>query len=339
MHKIIRLFLLSLLFTVAAQAQVQKVKLNSITVDGNITADASMVRLNSGLVAGSEVSGEDIQQAVRNLWSLNIFADIQIYVTNQSYEGLDLLIKVQEYPRLREVTIEGFDEFSKDDVEEELDTYRSMVVTPFRIARMKKNLLKKYHEEGYLLADVAIDTATSGKNYVNLNVIIVEGKEVQIEKIRIHGYTELDPEDLVDAMEETQEDRWWRSADFDPKKYEEDKQKVVLFMKENGYRDAEILRDSLSYNEDHTDLYLDIWVHEGNKYYFGNISFEGNVIFDEEILLANLDIEKGDLYDQKKYDEGIRDRLQKLYYNQGYLFANIKPTETPLENEDRKSVV
>ena len=112
MHKIIRLFLLSLLFTVAAQAQVQKVKLNSITVDGNITADASMVRLNSGLVAGSEVSGEDIQQAVRNLWSLNIFADIQIYVTNQSYEGLDLLIKVQEYPRLREVTIEGFDEFS-----------------------------------------------------------------------------------------------------------------------------------------------------------------------------------------------------------------------------------
>jgi len=332
-HKIIRLFLLSLLFTVAAQAQVQKVKLNSITVDGNITADASMVRLNSGLVAGSEVSGEDIQQAVRNLWSLNIFADIQIYVTNQSYEGLDLLIKVQEYPRLREVTIEGFDEFSKDDVEEELDTYRSMVVTPFRIARMKKNLLKKYHEEGYLLADVAIDTATSGKNYVNLNVIIVEGKEVQIEKIRIHGYTELDPEDLVDAMEETQEDRWWRSADFDPKKYEEDKQKVVLFMKENGYRDAEILRDSLSYNEDHTDLYLDIWVHEGNKYYFGNISFEGNVIFDEEMLLANLDIEKGDLYDQKKYDEGIRDRLQKLYYNQGYLFANIQPTETPLEND------
>ena len=333
MQRLIRVFLITLFSMAALQAQTHKVKLNSITVDGNITADAAMIRLNSGLISGANVSGEDIQQAVRNLWSLNIFSDIQIYVTNQSVEGLDLFIKVKEYPRLREVKIEGYDALSKDEVEDELDTYRGMVITPFRLAKMKKFLLKKYHTEGYLLAEVAIDTVVAGKNYVNLNITIDEGNEVQVEKITFHGNENIDADDLLDAMEEIKEDRWWRSADFDPKKYEEDKEKVVLYMKENGYRDAEILRDSLSYSEDRSDLYIDIWLNEGNKYYFGDISFEGNVLFSDEMMKENLDIEKGDLYNQKKYDEGIRDRLQKMYYNQGYLFANIQPKETPVHND------
>ncbi len=333
MHKIIRLSLLLLVMVVFSQGQTQKVKINSIAVEGNITADAGMVRFNSGLTAGAEITGEDIQQAIKNLWSLSIFSDIQIYMTNQTRDGIDLLIKVKEFPRLRKVAISGYDQLSKDDVEEVLDTYRSMVVTPYKIAKMKKNLLKKYHAEGYLLATVAIDTVSAGKNYVNLNVAIDEGQEVQVEKIRFHGNKFLDEEDLRDAMEEIKEDRWWRSADFDPKKYEEDKQKILQYCKENGFRDAEILKDSLSYSEDKSDLYIDIWISEGNKYYFGDISFEGNVIFSDDVLRASLDISKGDLYDQKKYDEGVRDRLQKMYYNQGYLFANIQPIETPVHQD------
>ena len=161
-------------------------------------------------------------------------------------------------------------------------------------------------------------------------MIINEGQEVQIERITFHGNENFENDDLLSEMDEIQEDRWWRSADFDPKKFDEDKAKVVQYYKENGYRDAEVLRDSISYNEDRTDLYIDIWVYEGNKYYFGDITFEGNVIFSEEELLLNLDIERGDVYDQKKYDEGIRDRLQKMYYNQGYLFAQIQPREIPV---------
>ncbi|MBN2423575.1 MAG: outer membrane protein assembly factor BamA [Calditrichaceae bacterium] len=329
MRNICSLLLFIFLSMSILTAQVQKIRINTITIEGNETSDAGMIRLNTGLTAGSEITGEDIQKAVKNLWALNIFSDVQVYVTNQSYQGLDLLIKVKEYPRLNDMVIKGYDELSQKEVEEELDTYRGMRVTPFKISRMKKKLLKKYRDEGFLLADVAFDTVSAGKNRVNLEVNIQEGVEVQVEKITFHGNENFDDDDLKGAMDEVKEDRWWRSADFNPKKFEEDKQKIVQFYKENGYRDAEVIRDSISYSEDHSDLYIDIWVAEGNKYYFGDISFEGNVIFTAEELQANLDIEKGDLYDQKKYDEGVRDRLQKMYYNQGYLFAQIQPREVP----------
>ena len=311
----------------------QKVKINSITVEGNRTADASSIRFNSGLRAGDEITGEDIQKAIKNLWALHIFSDIRIYVVNQTMSGLDLLIRVKEYPRLHDVVIKGEDALSKKEVEDQLDTYRGMIVAPYKIAKMKKNLLTKYHDEGYLLAEVNIDTVAAKKGYVDLVVDINEGKEVQVKKIRFHGNKEFDDDDLKGAMKEIKEDRWWRSADFDPKKYEEDKQKIVEFYKNHGYRDAEIVKDSLSYSEDRSDLFIDIWVNEGNKYYFGDITFEGNTIFSDEELQSSLDILKGDVYDQKKYDEGIRDRLQKLYYDQGYLFANIQPKEIPVSKD------
>lgn len=312
--------------------QAQKIKINSIVVKGN-TVDASSIRLNSGLTAGMEITGEDLQQAVRSLWALRIFSDVQIYIQNQSAEGIDLLIKVEEFPRLGNVSIEGYDELSEKEVQESLNTYRGMVVTPYKIFKMKNTLLDKYKEEGYLLAEVDIDTVHAKTNRVDLLVDIREGREVQVETISFHNNENFEDDKLRGQMDDIKEDRWWRGADFDHKKFEADKERIVQFYKENGFRDAEVIKDSLSYSEDKSDLFIDIWVYEGNKYYFGDIAFEGNVIFSNEELQTAMDIRKGDTYDQKKFDEGIQTRVKTMYYNQGYLFANVIPREIPVSED------
>jgi len=303
---------------------------NSIVIEGNNEAQSSSIRLNSGLLIGNDITGEDLQQAIKNLWALGLFSDLQIFVDNQTSTGIDIIIKVKEYPRLNKIVISGNDEFDSDEIEDDLTTYKRMIVSDYRLFKIKQTIKKKYLEEGYLLAEVNIDTSAVSPGIVNVKVDINEGEEVQIEGITFHDNVAIEDDDLKDAMEETQEDRWWRSADFDPKKYEEDKQLVIQYYRENGYRDAEILRDSTYYNEDKTDMFIDIWVYEGNKYYFGDLTFSGNTIFDNEELSNALDLVRGDVYDQLKYDEGIRDRLQKMYYNQGYLFAQIQPIETPV---------
>ena len=142
----------------------------------------------------------------------------------------------------------------------------------------------------------------TGNEYGANNTNVVEMYSLAFnndEQITFYDNNAFDDDDLKDAMEEISEDRWWRSADFDPEKYKEDKDLIVQFYKENGYRDAEIIRDSLYYSEDREDLFIDIWVYEGNKYHFGKITFSGNEIFTENELQATLDIEKGDIYDQK----------------------------------------
>ncbi|MCK4753628.1 MAG: outer membrane protein assembly factor BamA, partial [Calditrichia bacterium] len=96
------------------------------------------------------------------------------------------------------------------------------------------------------------------------------------------------------------------------------------------YRDVEILRDSVYYSEDGKNIYIDISISQGPKYYFGDINFSGQSIFREIELAEALDIRKGDVYNQIKYNEGITERLQKMYYNQGYLFAQVQPIEKPV---------
>lgn len=324
---------LVLLWLATGLAQERKIRIASITVEGNKAAEASSVRLNSGLLVGNEITGDDLQQAVKNLWAIRLFSDIKILVANQTSDGIDLIIRVAEYPRMNELVINGTDELDNDDIEKEIATYKGMVVSTFKLAKIKSTIRKMYMDEGYLLAEVTVDTVSAETGRVDIKVDVVEGARVQIEKITFHGNEAFDDDDLKDEMEEIQEDRWWRSADFDAKKYKDDQELVLQFYRENGYRDAEILRDSLYYSQDRQEMYIDIWVYEGNKYYFGNIAFSGNTIFDDEELSVALDIKRGDSYDQKKYDEGIRDRLQKMYYNQGYLFAQVQPKESPIAKD------
>ena len=318
------------LLTGLSTAQVTKIKIASIAVEGNRTAEASSIRLNSGLIAGSEIAREDLQKAVKNLWSLGLFSDVKIFVTGQSAEGIDILIRVIEYPRLQTLEITGNDEIDSDDIDKEILTYKGMKVSSYKISKIRQKIKEMYIEEGYLLAEVNIDTTVVQPGIVDMAINIDEGPEVQVERITFHENEAIDDDDLKDAMEEIQEDNWWRSADFDHKKYAEDLDRVVEYYRENGYRDAQILRDSISYSDDRQDMYIDIWVYEGEKYYFGDIAFSGNTIFSDQELAYALGIEKGDSYDQKKYSEGINENLQKMYYNQGYLFAQIQPRETPV---------
>jgi outer membrane protein insertion porin family len=313
-----------------SQSQVRKIKISSITVEGNKTADASSVRLNSGLMVGQEIGGEDIQAAVKNLWALGIFSDIQIFVASQTSDGIEMVIRVTEYPRMNKIEFKGDNELDRDDLEKEISAYKGMKVSTYKLYKIRQAIEKMYAKEGFLLAVVQVDTVSAGSGSVDIRIQIVEGKEVQVEKISFHGQQVLDEDDLRGAMEEVKEDRWWRSADFDEKKYLEDLEKVLEYCRENGYRDAEILRDSISYSPDKQDMYIDIWLYEGEKYYFGKVSFSGYTIFSNEELVYALDIEKGESYDQKKYNKGITERLQKMYYDQGYLFAQIQPQEMPI---------
>ncbi|MCK5076310.1 MAG: outer membrane protein assembly factor BamA [Calditrichia bacterium] len=147
--------------------------------------------------------------------------------------------------------------------------------------------------------------------------------------MRFHNNEILTEKKLKKQLKEIKEDRWWRGADFDPKKYEEDKEKIILYCQKEGFRDARILRDSLSYNDDKDALFIDIWIEEGTQYYFGDVKFDGNTIFTDEELQREVLFTKGDIYDLEDFEKTINEKIKSKYYNEGYLFAQIQPVETP----------
>jgi outer membrane protein insertion porin family len=333
-RKLIAILFLLLILPLTALAQKRSVKILGLSVEGNKTVDASMIRLSSGLNVGSEVTGDGIQEAIKQLWRLSLFSDIQILVDRELADGAYLVIHVVEYPRLEKVEIEGNKKLKKDDVETILNLYPGQVVSPTLISRAKSKLYDKYKEKGYLLAKIKANQYISrdDSNRVLVRFVFEEGNKVQIEKINFHGNDHFSDGKLRKQMKKTKEDRWWRGADFDREKYAEDQGKLLDFYFNHGYRDAEILRDSLYYSPDRSDMFVDIWLHEGEQYTFGNITWKGNTVFSVEQLTASLGFSTGETYSKKKLDEALSQRIGTLYYDRGYIYAQVEPTEVPGEN-------
>ena len=131
---------------------------------------------------------------------------------------------------------------------------------------------------------------------------------------------------------------FFNGSKYNPKEYRADKDKAIAFYNSKGFRDAKILEDSIyKFSED--KINIDISLVEGNKYYYRNISFTGNYIHDDAVLLAKLGIQKGDVYDKETLDKRLNydpqkgDDVSSLYQDNGYLFFSIDPVEVNVSGD------
>jgi outer membrane protein insertion porin family len=308
----------------------RKAKILDIQVEGNLSVDQNLIKLQSGLAEGAMVTGDDIQNAIKTLWDLKIFSDIQILLDKKVGDNLYITIKVAEYPHLAKVEFKGNKKIKEKDLEKKIDFYRGLSVGPSQVARWRRQLLELYKEKGYLLAEIEPDMkpSTTDTNRINVIFDIRENNKVQVKKINFYGSTAFSSKKLRKQMKETRQDTWWRGADFDPDKYVEDKALVLDFLRSKGFRDAEIVKDSLYYGPDKKNMFIDIWVDEGQKYYFGKIDFDGNKLFKDEQLSQFVGYKEGDEYSLKKLQESISEKLGTLYWDAGYIWAQINPKET-----------
>ena len=139
-------------------------------------------------------------------------------------------------------------------------------------------------------------------------------------------------------------DPWFRfklfsSAKFNEKKYIEDKEKILEYYNSLGYRDANIVADTQYY--DHKGrLNISLKVNEGNKYYFGNMTWKGNTKYPDSILNMLLRIKKGETYNLEVLNKRLGKQLSpeggdvsSLYMDDGYLFFSVNPVETSVYND------
>ena len=77
---------------------------------------------------------------------------------------------------------------------------------------------------------------------------------------------------------------------------------------------------------------------EGNQYYFRNISWKGNSIYETSVLEEVLGISKGEIYNQElletrlRFSQDGRD-VSTLYMDNGYLFFQVDPIEVAVQDD------
>lgn len=325
-------------------ARKQVFQILGISVEGNTVAEAPAIITNAGLKVGDEITipGEQAAEAIRRLWALSIFSDVQIVVERVVGAGVYLLIRVKEHPRLERIEVEGEDDVSEKDILKKIDLIKGQILTPQTVSRIVKDVKKLYEEKGFLLTTITPETFedSGAKNRSVLRLTIEEGKDVRVGKITFAGNTVFDDGDLKGEMD-TGEKKWWKfwsRGRLDRKKFEEDKEKIVKFYQKHGYRDAQVLGDSIWYNEAKDRMYVEISVYEGPQYKIRDISWEGNTVYPDRMLNERVGLDPGDVFDVEKFQSnlyGNKDQtdVASLYLDNGYLYYQVSPEVTPVAED------
>ncbi|MGC1203900.1 MAG: POTRA domain-containing protein [Flavobacteriaceae bacterium] len=320
----------------------EKYILGEITVSGNTNFSEQTIVAYSGLSKGKEMTipGEDISNAIKKLWKSNLFSDIEIYITKIEDNVATLEIRLSDLPQLNELKINGVKKSKIEGITNDTKLKKGVKVTENLITTTKNFLAKKYKKQGFLNSKILINTIevkdSIETSRVNMVLNVDKGEKVKIKNIVFNGNDVLSDKKLRKSMKNTKKInrlRILKRSKFIDSAYQVDLGRIIDTYKENGYRDARILSDSIIYNKDHT-ISLQIDVTEGEQYTFGNITFIGNTVYTNEQLSRLIRINKGDTYNGVLLQERIQDNskpdaqdIANQYQNYGYLFSTINPVE------------
>ncbi len=321
--------------------------LEEVTVTGITNFSETTIVSFSGLRKGQEIiiPGEQISDALKKLWASKLFSSIDIYLVKTEDNKAYLEINLADLPELNELEIQGVKKKKKEGIIKDNNLTKGVKVTENLVTTTRNYLTNKYKKDGYLNTKVSVNTNEVAKDSieksrVNMLVYIDKGQKVKIDKITFNGNEKLSDKKLRKTMKNTKKKnflRFLKRSKFIEEDYKEDLVSIIDKYKENGYRDARIISDSIIY-KNKKNISLDITLEEGEQYKYGKIIFVGNSVYTDEQLHSVLRIKEGETYNGVELRKRIADDtkpdaldLTNLYQNSGYLFSSINPVETSAE--------
>jgi len=295
----------------------------------------------TGLKVGDQIRipGNEIPQAIKALWKLRLFTDVQIYKEKSVGDILFLEIIVEERPRYIRHSFKGVKKSKHDDLNGIIAKHllKGNIVTENAKVNAMEGIKAYFREKGYLDTEANIIETPDEKNVnaVRLVFDIDKKDRVKIYDITFSGNDNIKDKKLRKMMKGTRRKRRiFSGSKLIKPDYEDDKKKLIAYYNTIGFRDAKIIKDSISRNKK-GQLLIDITIDEGNRYFFRNIAWKGNSIYDTPTLAGVLGIEKGDVYNQELLQTRLsfsldgRD-ISTLYLDNGYLFFRVDPVETSI---------
>lgn len=318
-------------------------KLAGLTVTGIEGYEDYVLTGISGLTVGQEleVPGTAITDAVKRYWKHGLFSDVSISADSIVGDNIYLKIHLAPRPRISTINYNGLKKTEREDMEKKLGLLKGGQITPNMIDRAKILAKKYFEDKGYKNAEVFIRQRddVAAKNQVILDIDADKKEKLKVRSIIIDGDNQLGEKKIKGtlfskgAFAKTHEagklSNLLKSKKFTPERWAEDKKNLITKYNEYGYRDAMIVKDSV-WNVDpkHVDIYVK--VDEGKKYYIRNIKWVGNTVYSTDYLSRLLDMKKGDVYNQTYLNKRLsqdEDAVGNAYWNNGYLFYNLQPTE------------
>ena len=318
--------------------------IGNITVTGVRFLDPNALIGISGLRVGQRISipGETYNLAAQKLWQQGLFSDIRMTITKASYDTIFLDIELQERPRISSVKYNGLKKSESKDLAEKINLPVGSQVTPYLLNTARKIIVDHFVEKGFLNTEVNYIQKDDPDmpNNVILSVDVDKKEKVKISEIRFYGNEYFKASKLRKKMKGTKVKNmnFFRASKLIDKKFDDDKQKLITFYNDNGFKDFTIISDTL-YTTERNRVGLTLRVDEGNQYFLRDVEWVGNSVYRKEDLQRVFNIKKGTVYNQSLINDrlngtsGAPDAVSSLYQDHGYLFSRLTPVEAKVEND------
>jgi len=299
----------------------------------------------SGLSVGQiiRVPGSETSEAVKRFWRHGLFSDVKIIADKIEGNEIWLRIVLSPRPRISKINYNGMKKSEIEELEPRLNMIVGNQITPNIIDRAEILIKKHYDGKGYKNADVNVlqrdDPESEDQVIIDINVD--KQDKVKVNQLIIEGNEAFSDGKVKWTMKKTNEKNklinFFRTKKFVDAEYLNDKIALIEKYNEHGYRDAVIVEDTVYRFDDKTvNVYLK--VDEGRQYFIRDISWVGNTLYSSEELNMRLQIEKGDVYNQKRLNERLHqspneDAVTDLYMDRGYLFFQAIPVEVSVAED------
>ncbi len=329
MKKIV-IFCLSVFFATTVRADVVK----KISVVGNQRMDDESVRILVNVKVGDDLNSEGINQIAKKLQSENLFSSASASMT----DGI-LNIKVVEAPVVKQVTIEGNDEVSTEDLKKEirlsgLSSFDESVIGS-DVARM----LVVYQRQGYFGTKINPKKIELPDNRVNVVYEITEGHPTYVDTIKFTGNKKFSSRTLRGEIL-SREHAWWRFMTqfdvYDEDRIKYDAQLLGQFYLRNGYADVRIKSVNGVFSPDRQWYSVKFDIEEGKRYDFGKIDVENPFPdVDTNNLRDQFKMSEGDTYNVDLVDQTIS-ALRAAVAEKGYAFINVDVS--PNKDDENRTI-
>lgn len=305
-----------------------------VDVSGNKRMDAESVRILAGVKIGDNVSSGRINEITKKLQNSGYFSNI-----NVSMNGNTLKINVTEAPMVSQVTVEGNDEISTDDLKKEIKLKERSPYDESLIGADVQRLLTIYQRKGFFGTKINPAKIDLENNRVNVVYEITEGHPTYISDIKFKGNEHFSSRTLRGEIL-SREHAWWRFMTqfdvFDEDRIKYDQQLLRQFYLRNGYVDANVINAVGKFSPTREYYSVTFEISEGEKYNFGELTID-NPFPDvpDEDLYDVIKMDAGDTYNVDKVEETIS-ALRGAVADAGYAFINVEPI--PVKDDAKRTV-
>ncbi|MEI8366735.1 MAG: outer membrane protein assembly factor BamA, partial [Parachlamydiaceae bacterium] len=313
---------------------IEKIQIEGCNLPEGSTIDAAGIRTRMKTREGDVFSQTEFDTDLKML--VLEYDKVEPSITTVD-DKLIISLKIWTRPIIRSIKWHGNHHIKATKLQKELEVATCTVFDRQAFNRAFHKLKTYYVKQGYFEAvldyDITFDPLT---NNVDIQINICEGRAGRVKKILFVDFTKDEEEEILDLIVTKRYcflTSWYNGeGTFNEEAMQQDRFTILNFLQNKGYADAIVdidVREACQNDR----IIITISAERGQPYYFGAINFEGNTLFCDDDISAQIIFSEGDLYSP----EIIRDTVKKIsdfYGRRGYIDA-IVDYEPRLDCESR----